>query len=166
MRRRSVTALGVIALVLTMTVPALAAKPRASGTSRPFTEVEAGVRLSSTDSRYEDTYRIKRSPDGEGTTVRDAVLHATTFPASGTDKATSYYRNGRLNATETFTLSPPRTNGVGAITGKGKCTGGTEIHQQETCNYTFKGTYDLKTDVTHITLTGTETPAAGVKPTR
>ena len=135
----------------------------AAPTTRHFTEVESGTRLSTHGNRYEDVYKIKSSPDGLGTVIRDAVLTGDTFPASGTNQAISYYENGRLRATESYTLGIPHVNGVAPISGTGKCTKGSKAHRLETCRYKFAGTYDLRTRITQITLRGTETPAAGGK---
>jgi len=143
---------------------ALPAAAQGAPTTKKFTEVESGARLSTHGNRYEDVYKIKRSPDGLGTVIRDSVLTGDTFPASGTAQAISYFENGRLRSTESFTLGVPRADGVGAITGTGKCTKGSKAHRLETCNYKFAGTYDLRTGITQITLKGTETPAAGGKP--
>ena len=167
MRRGLVMAAGTVAVVLATTASALAvSQPRAKGVVRHFSQTEAGSRLSATGLRYEDVYRIKRSPDGQGTTIRDAVLKGTVFPVSGTATATSYFRDGRLNAIESFTLGPPHIDGIGPITGTGRCIGGTEVHQKETCSYTLKGSYDLQTGITLLTLKGTLTPAGGGKPTK
>ena len=159
---------GSAALALATAAPAVAASrshasPRAPSIPRHFTETEAGTRLSTSGARYEDTYRIKTSPFGEGTTIRDATLTGTSFPASGKDTATSYYKDGRLVANETITLGAPHTNGVGPITGTGTCSGGTFKHQRETCTYTIRGSYDLVTGRTFVTLRGTYTPAASAK---
>jgi hypothetical protein len=116
MRRVLVVALGTIGCLIGGCAPALAVtvpKPR----TKPFSEVEAGVMLSSTGLRFEDVYRIKRSPDGEGAAVRDGMFGGTAFPVSGTDTVTSNYEDGRQTAVETFTLGVPRLDGIGAITG-------------------------------------------------
>jgi hypothetical protein len=145
---------------------ALALPAAASGapTTKRFTEVESGTRLSAHGNKYEDLYKIKRSPDGVGTVIRDSVLSGDTFPASGTTQAVSYFADGRLRSTESFTLGVPRADGVGPISGTGKCTRGSKAHRLETCNYKFAGTYDLRSGITQITLKGTETPAAGGTP--
>jgi hypothetical protein len=44
---------------------------------------------------------------------------------------------------DTFTLGSPHTNGIGTITGSGKCAGGTGVHQREKCTYTFRGTANI-----------------------
>lgn len=137
--------------------PALAAKGPGP---RHFTEKEAGMRLSSAGNRFENLYRIKRSPFGAGATIRDASLTGDTFPISGKDNAIAYYKDGRLTATETFTLGTPHANGVEPIKGTGTCSGGTFKHQGETCTYTLHGTYSLVTGKTFLTLAGTYTPSA------
>lgn len=153
MRRAWVMALGTIGFLAcscvlagAVTVPKL--------TTKPFSEVEAGVMLSSTGLRFENVYRIKRSPDGGGAAVRDGIFGGTTFPVSGTDTVTSNFKDGRQTASETFTLGVPRLDGIGTITGRGRCTGGTNQHQLEKCSYTLKGTYDLRTSAFNITLGG------------
>ena len=161
MRRAVTVPFSAIGFAAALMLPAAAA---AAPTSKHFTEVESGARLSTHGNRYEDVYKIKRSSEGVGTVIRDSVLSGDTFPASGTAQAISYFKDGRLRSTESFTLGVPRANGVGTISGTGKCTRGSKAHRLETCNYKFAGTYDLRTGITQITLKGTETPAAGGKP--
>jgi hypothetical protein len=159
MRRAVVMAVGTIGLIIGCCVSAVAVtvpKPR----TKHFSEVEAGVMLSSSGQRFEDVYRIKRSPDGEGAAIRDGIWHGTTFPVSGTDTVISNYKDGRQTATESFTLGTPQLDGIGPITGHGRCTGGTNQHQLEKCSYTFGGTYDLQTSVFKITLSGTDSRVA------
>jgi hypothetical protein len=163
MRRAVTMPVSMVGLAAALLLPAAAG---AAPTTRHFTEVESGARLSTHGNRYEDVYKIKRSAEGVGTVIRDSVLSGATFPASGTTQAISYFKDGRLRSTESFTLGVPRADGVGAITGTGKCTRGSKAHRLETCNYKFAGTYDLRTGITQITLRGTETPAAGGRPGR
>jgi hypothetical protein len=153
--------LSTIGLATALALPAAAV---AAPTTRHFTEVEAGARLSTHGNRYEDIYKIKRSSEGVGTVIRDSVRTGDTFPVSGTAQAISYFKDGRLRSSESFTLGVPRADGVGTITGTGKCTRGSKAHRLESCSYKFSGTYDLRTGITQITLKGTETPAAGGKP--
>ena len=131
---------------------------------RPFVAIEVGNRLSTTGPRYEDLYRVLKSPFGEGSVVRDSTLTGTTFPASGTDIAKTFDRGGRTFAHETFALGTPNTDGLGPITGNGTCRSGTGTHFGETCTYTMKGTYDLITGITRLTLTGTYTLGSRAKP--
>jgi hypothetical protein len=154
-RARGVTVAAIGLLIGISTAAGAVTVPRPS--TKPFSEVEAGVMLSTTGLRFEDVYRIKRSPDGEGAAIRDGAFHGTTFPVSGTDAVTSNFKDGRQTATETFTLDPPQLDGVGRITGRGQCSGGTQGHQTEKCSYTFSGTYDLETQHFQIILRGTDT---------
>ena len=155
MRNAWVLAVGTIGLLIGSCPPAGAVTVPKLRT-KPFSEVEAGVMLSTGGLRFEDVYRIKRSPDGEGAAVRDGVFGGTTFPVSGTDTVTSNYKDGRQTASETFVLGVPQLDGIGAIAGHGRCTGGTNQHQLEKCSYAFRGTYELKTGVYVITLSGTD----------
>src|ERR1700753_4382609 len=148
MRRALTVSLSTIGFAAALAVPGVAQA------KRHFTEVESGTRLSTHGNRYEDVYKIKKSPDGLGSAVRDAVLGGDTFPVAGTDQSISYYQNGRLRASETFTLGAPHVDGLGTISGTGVCTKGSTAHRGETCHYTFSGTYDLRTQITQITLRG------------
>jgi hypothetical protein len=161
MRRALVLSLSTLGSAAALALPAAAS---AAPTTKSFTEVEAGTRLSTIGNKYEDVYKVKSSPDGLGTVIRDSVLTGDAFPASGTDHAITDFADGRLQATESFTLGVPHVDGVGTITGTGTCTKGSLVHRLETCSYKFAGTYDLLTGITQITLKGTETPAAGGKP--
>ena len=161
MRRGFVVSVSIVGSAAALALPVAAS---AAPTTKSFTEVESGTRLSTNGNKYEDVYKVKSSPDGLGTVIRDSVLTGDTFPASGTDTAITDYADGRLQATESFTLGVPHVDGIGTITGTGTCTKGSLVHRLETCKYTFAGTYDLLTQITQITLKGTETPAAGGKP--
>jgi hypothetical protein len=161
MRRAFVVSLSMVGSAVALALPAAAS---AAPTTKSFTQVEAGTRLSTNGNKYEDVYKVKSSPDGLGTVIRDSVLTGDTFPASGTDRAITDFADGRLQATESFTLGVPHVDGIGTISGTGTCVKGSLVHRLETCKYTFVGTYDLVTGFTQITLKGTETPAAGGKP--
>ncbi len=163
MRRGVVLSMSTIGLVAGLLVPAASADAAKPG-AQPFTEIESGTRLSANDLRYEDVYRVKSSPDGGGSVVRDVTLQGTQFPVKATDVSTTYYRTGKLVAAEAFTLGTPNVFGVGAISGNGKCTSGTLVHFGETCTYTMSGSYDLLTGLTQLRLKGTETLAAKGKP--
>ena len=165
MRRGAMVAMGG-ALALACGAGSAAAATHKRPHKKAFTAVEAGIRLSTSGLRYEDTYRVKRSPFGEGSAIRDAALTKRTFPATGSDTAKTYDRGGRTFAKETFTLEPPNVDGVGVVTGNGTCTSGTGTHLGETCTYSFKGHYDLLTGFTQITLRGTYTLGARHRPTR
>jgi hypothetical protein len=142
-----------------MTTTSVKKKHRPAPKEHHFITVEDGSRLSTTGNRFEDVFRIKRSPFGEGAVIRDAVLAGTSFPVSGADTSTTYDHGGRTVAHESFTLGTPNANGYGTITGKGICErkAGTGLHLDESCTYTFKGSYDLVTGQVNMALTGTYT---------
>ncbi len=166
MRRTLGVSLGAVAALATVAGPALAAAPRAGSIHKHFTEIEAGRQLSVSGRNFEDTFKVKTSPFGSGTVIRDAGFTGDTFPASGRATATSFYKDGRLTANETLTYGAPLIDGVGPISGTGTCEGGTFKHQGETCTYTIKGSYDLITGQVFMTLSGTYTPMSTTKTTK
>jgi hypothetical protein len=125
--------------------------------TRSFSTIAVGAMISTTGNRFEKVYRIKRSPDGEGGAIQDGALAGTSFPATGHDTMELFFKNGLQMTTDTFTLGPPQLDGIGAITGSGRCTNGTGTHNGEKCAYKITGTYDLLTTVTDLTLAGTFT---------
>jgi hypothetical protein len=158
MRRAAlVTAVGILGLGLGVSWPAAAATPKGKRTERSFTEALVGAQISTTGARFENVWRVKRSPDLGGAMIQDGELHGSTYPVIGTDTTISFFRNGDRTTRDTFTMNAPDINGIGTITGKGICTNGTNFHKFETCTYTLKGTFDVFTHVSQITLTGTDT---------
>jgi hypothetical protein len=163
MRKPLITAVGIIGLAIgTSCLSASAATVKGKRTERSFTEVAVGARISSSAGRrFEDVYRVKQSPDGGGAVIQDGQLDGSTYPVGGHDGTISFFRNGARTTKDTFTLGAPNTDGIGPVAGKGICTGGTGFHKFETCTYTFKGSYSLTTGMMAITMTGTDTRAAG-----
>jgi hypothetical protein len=127
----------------------------APANKKAFSTIAVGAMISITGNRFENVYRIKRSPDGGGAGFQDGVLLGTAYPVAGHDAIKTFYANGMQRTVDTFTLGPPHTDGLGAVTGKGKCAGGTGVHRKETCTYSITGTYDLQTGVTLLRLAGT-----------
>lgn len=142
-----------VAMAALPSPPAGAAQARA----RRFSETYTGATISRSGSRFESVYRAMRTPDGPGAAIEDAVLLGTIYPVHGHDLVTTYFHDGTRVAAETFTLGPPDTDGIGAITGDGRCRGGTGVHRGERCTYSFQGTYDLATTIVKVRITGTYT---------
>jgi hypothetical protein len=157
MRRALLPAVGIVGLVTAGGFSAYAMAASKPPTRRAFSEINVGAMISMNGQRFESVYRVKRSPDGGGAAIQDGTLAGTTFPANGIDTVKTYFADGVRLTKDTFTLGPPHTDGLGTITGNGKCVGGTGVHQKETCTYTFAGTYDLATTVVKLKLTGTDT---------
>jgi hypothetical protein len=127
---------------------------------KSFSTIAVGAMISTAGDRFENVYRIKRSPDGPGAGIQDGVLLGTTYPVAGHDAIKTFYANGMQRTVDTFSLGAPHTDGVGAVTGNGKCAGGTGVHQKETCTYAITGSYDLQTGVTKLRFAGTFTQPA------
>lgn len=52
----------------------------------------------------------------------------------------AYFANGVSKSNETFKLGAANAQGISAITGSGKrISGGTSVHKNEKCSYTFTG---------------------------
>jgi hypothetical protein len=133
--------------------------------AKPFSMIAVGAMISSSGNRFEKVYRIKRSPDGGGGAIQDGNLNGTTFPVTGHDTMELFFRDGLQMTSDTFTLGPPATSGIGAVSGTGKCTSGTGTHKGETCSYKIAGTYNLDTSVTMLQMTGTFTRSANATST-
>ena len=157
MRKGLVSAGGIIGLVIASGLSSYAMAAPKPVTKRPFSEINVGAMISMTGNRFESVYRVIRSPDGGGAAIQDGSVAGTTFPLNGSDNVRTYFADGVRITTDKFTLAPPHTDGIGAITGSGKCAGGTGVHQKERCTYTFAGTYDLQTTVVKVKITGTDT---------
>lgn len=151
-----------IATVATIGIAAAGVGAQASAAPKPtrtrsFSTIAVGAMISSAGNRFEKVYRVKRSPDGGGGAIQDAILAGSSFPVTGHDTMELFFRDGLQMTADTFTLGPPQTDGIGAITGTGKCTHGTGMHQGEKCAYKITGTYDLQSTVTQLRLAGTFT---------
>lgn len=162
MRRVSIVVAGVVALLVgaglaTYAVAAPSKKPaKQTGKTRKLSETLAGAQISGSGNHSVNVYEVKSSLDGTGAGIQRTTVSGTTFPLNGSDKVTAYYANGVDRSTDKFTLATPDANGNSAITGTGKCLGGTRVHQHEKCTYTFSGTYNTKTLAINVTLHGTD----------
>jgi hypothetical protein len=157
MRRGLIAALGLIGLAVGPGLLASAMAASKTPRKRAFSEINVGAMISMSGLRFESVYRVKRSPDGGGAAIQDGTVAGTTFPLNGRDAVTTYFADGVRRTEDSFTLSPPHTDGTGTITGSGKCVGGTGIHKAEKCTYTITGTYNTNTTVVKIEITGTDT---------
>jgi hypothetical protein len=132
---------------------ALAGRPR----TRHQTVVSIGAVLSRNGSTAVSAYKITSSLYGHGAGVQVAKITGTTFPLTGTDTVTAYYTDGAAVTKDKFTLDALNANGVGIVSGTGKCAGGTGIHKHEICSYKLSGTFNSKTMVSQVTAKGTDT---------
>jgi hypothetical protein len=156
MRRSLIAAATTAGLVLAPGVSASAAAGNGPRT-RSFSTIAVGAMISTSGDRFEKVFRIKRSPDGGGGAIQDGVLDGATFPVGGHDTMDLFFRDGLQTATDAFRFGVPGVDGIGAVTGTGRCTGGTGAHKGERCSYKITGTYDIQTTVTKLRLAGTFT---------
>jgi hypothetical protein len=157
MRRGLVGAVGITGLVIVTGLSAYAVAAPKGTTKRAFTQTDTGAQISAKGTSFESVYKIVSSLDGTGAAIQDGSVTGTAFPLSGTDTTTTYFANGVGKSKDTYTLSALDANGISTITGSGKCVGGTRAHKKEKCLYTVTGTYNTKTSVANVKVTGTDT---------
>jgi hypothetical protein len=146
---RSRIAVGLAAAtVAALVVPVLAA-PVQKHKNVHFTDTATGAAISAKVT----VYKIHDSVAGNGAAVQKITQLSAT---GGTDVTKVYYGNATATSRDTFTLSAPDANGIITITGHGHDVSGTGKLSHITSTYTFTGTYDPKTTITHVKLTGTE----------
>jgi hypothetical protein len=155
MRRRVAGAASLIGLVVAVGFAGSGAA--ATKHTRAFTQTDLGAQISVQGTSFQQAYKVTDSLDGSGASVQVGKVSGTAFPLSGSDTSTAYFANGVVKTKDTFKLAAPDAKGISAITGSGKCVGGTGIHKAEKCSYTFTGTYDTKTTVAKVKATGTVT---------
>ena len=146
------------ALVMTISAGATAGNDRgASGAPREkeeWTQTGIGASIIQDDGSMLLVASVENSLDGDGAVVAIVTLDGNT----GTNTATRYHANGVGKFEEEFTLGAPGTNGMIPITGSGKCVkGGTRVHKDEKCNYTYTATLDPATNVVTFDIVGTTT---------
>lgn len=154
MGKRAIGLAGVLGLVVAVGVAGSGFA--ASQHKRTLTDTAVGAAIILHGTSFQTVYKQTTNLDGNGASVQTGTTSGTAFPLSGTDTDIAYYANGVSKTADKFKLSAPNAQGISTIAGSGKCVGGTGIHQHEKCSYTFTGTYDIKTTVTKVKATGTD----------
>lgn len=157
MRRRIAAGVVLIGLVVVAGLSATAVAAPKKATKHRLTETLLGAQISTKGASSESVYKVHSSLDGTGAGIQDVTVTGTSFPLSGKDTFTTYFADGVAKTKDTFKLGALDVNGISAITGSGKCAGGTGIHKKEKCKYTFTGTYNTKTTVALVKVTGSDT---------
>jgi hypothetical protein len=157
MRRALVGAVGMIGLVIVTGFSAYAVAAPKGPTKRAFTQTDLGAQISAKGNSFVSVYKVVSSLDGTGASIQDGSVTGTAFPLSGTDTTTTYFANGVGKSKDKYKLGALNAKGISTITGSGKCVGGTGVHKKEKCTYTFTGTYNTKTTVANVKVTGTNT---------
>jgi hypothetical protein len=154
---RSLGTAGIVGLIIAGGLSTYAVAAPKGPTKRAFTATIRGAQISSHGTSFEAVYKVVSSLDGTGAAIQDGTLAGTTLPVKGKDTWTAYLANGVSRRKETFTLRALNSNGISTITGSGKCTGGTGVHKNEKCTYTFTGTFNSTTGVSIVKAKGTDT---------
>jgi hypothetical protein len=111
-----------------------------------------GAQISSSGTSFVQVYKVHDNRSGDGAAVQNATADVNTL--TGNSTTIIYWRNGTSTSKETFTFTAPDANGTIHIAGKGKTVKGTGTHKGEKSNYTFTGTQNSQTTVTHVDVTG------------
>jgi hypothetical protein len=157
MRKALVGAVGVIGLVIVAEFSAYALAVPKGPTKRAFTQTLVGAKISSKGRSSEYVYKTTDSLYGSGATVDDLSTTGAAFPLSGTATSRTYFASGVSISKSTFKIFAPNASGIVTSTGSGKCVGGTGVHKNEKCKWTFRGTINLKTTIAKFKITGTYT---------
>jgi hypothetical protein len=99
------------------------------------------------------TYKVHDSQFGDGAGVQTVKVKGS----GGTDREITYYGNATATSEGSFTIGTPDANGIAALTGSGHDVSGTGKAKGLSSTYTYSGTYNTKTRVFKVTLTGTYT---------
>ena len=114
-----------------------------------FTTKVVGAEISADQSAY----KIHDSHFGNGAGVQTVKVKGS----GGSDTEISYYRNATTRSKGTFTLGTPDANGIATLTGSGEDVSGTGKAAGLKSTYTYTGTFNTKTGMFNVTLTGTYT---------
>jgi hypothetical protein len=139
-------------LIVIVGIAALSAPVVASGAGKRhvhFTTTIVGAAISGTQS----TYKAHDSSFGNGAGVQTVKLNG----AGGTDSEITYYGNASAKSKGTFKIGTPDPKGVARLTGSGRDTSGTGKTKGLRSTYKYTGTYNTKTTVFKVKLTGTYT---------
>lgn len=106
-----------------------------------FNETDTSAGIGSSNGQPESAGKASNSHYGGGA----FVLRSKQNGLHGTDTYREYFADGSETGNDSYTDTIPNANGVGKITGKGRCVGRTGALRNTRCTYTFTGTYSLKT---------------------
>ena len=156
MRKALVGAVGMIGLVTMAGFSAYALAAQKGPTKRAFTETIVGAEIGGSAGHPVEVFKVVNSLDGTCAAITHDSEAGTSFPIHGTYTGTTYCANGVSKTSAKYVLQAPK-NGMIAYTGSGNCIGGTRVHKKEKCKFTFKGTFNLNTNVDSAKVTGTDT---------
>jgi hypothetical protein len=132
-----------------LTISLIAAAAAAAATVRiHFTDKIRGAAISATQSAY----KVHDSHFGSGAGIQTVKINSS--GNGGTDSEKSYFGNATLTSRGTFKLGAPNAQGLAPLSGSGRDVSGTGRARGFTSTYTYRGTYNVKTGVFVVELTG------------
>jgi hypothetical protein len=143
------SATAAIAAATVLALPALASSTAPAHKNVHYSDTIAGASISSTEAVFKDHSTL--GGDGAGVQTINS-LNAS----GGTDTSITYWVNGTSTTHDTFTFSAPNSQGIITLTGRGRDVSGTGKFKHSHGSYTFRGSYDPKTTIYKVRLTGTE----------
>jgi hypothetical protein len=114
-----------------------------------FTSKVVGAGISANQAAY----KIHDSHFGNGAGVQTVKVNGL----SGSDTEITYYGDATAKSKGTFTLGTPDANGIATLTGSGHDVSGTGKAAGLRSTYTYTGTFNTKTGMFNVRLTGTYT---------
>ena len=157
MLRTMVAAVGLVGLVSVAGFSGNAMASPKDQMNRAFSENVTGAHIGGTGHSFENAYSVTSTLDGTGAGIEEGSITGTSSSISGTSTLTDYFADGVQKLSETFTVGAPNANSISALTGNGRCVGGTGVYKMQKCSYTFTGTDNEKTAVYTLKLTGAYT---------
>lgn len=135
-----------VPVVVASLLGTLLAASAAAKRSVHFRSTDTGASLSSTLSVFKD----RDSLFGSGAGV-------LTLTSATSDRGILYYGNATQSFRDKFKLGMPNAQGIATLSGSGHTIRGTGLARGLKSSYTFTGTFNTKTGVYRIHLTGTYT---------
>jgi hypothetical protein len=158
MRKATVAAVGTLGLSIAIGLSAYAAAAPTGPTTHAFTGTVLGDVISSNGTSFENAYKIASSADGTGAGWNEGSNGSTTLPLTGRTTGDNYFADGVNPIKTTYTIGAANANGVALLTGTGECiAGGTRVFEDQKCNFTETGTYNVNTGIFEVKLAGTYT---------
>jgi hypothetical protein len=143
MRRALLAIIGVVGL----SIPVVASAAGRRHIHFRSKVVGAGISAS------QSAFKVHDSHFGNGAGVQNVKVTGST----GTDTEITYYGNATAKSKGTFKLGTPNASGIATLTGSGHDISGTGKAAGLKSTYTFTGTFDTKSGIFNVTLTGTYT---------
>ena len=134
---------------LAVAAAGVSASGAAAKTTRHLSLTSVGAQVAPNESAYE-VHGTRR-----GALIQ--IVHTDPTGTAGTSTSTFYDGHGTIHGRQTFTLSQPDETGIITIAGRGRLVSGTGTYKGIVGSYTLTGTFNTKTTMTRVKVTGSET---------